>query len=180
MWTLLLLAATVRSFAHLPLGPSDRDKMAFRGAGRGVWEVTLYNLLPSTLASHLITHNGNICRPLAQTATCRCHDEETKISQKTVDRWVRQQLARDTTREKEPMQTLRDRKHTRRYANRKTHLTQGVTVESRDTYKRSVNMWMVCAQQDGSMSSLFQLVDSRAYVLVHIVGPLAATLLTWF
>ena len=48
------------------------------------------NLLPSTLASHLITHNGNICRPLAQTATCRYHDEETSISQKTVDRSVRQ------------------------------------------------------------------------------------------
>jgi len=27
MWTLLLLAATVRSFAHMPLGISDRNKM---------------------------------------------------------------------------------------------------------------------------------------------------------
>ena len=46
-----------------------------------IWEVTLYNLLPSTLASHLITQSGNICRPLAQTATCLFHDEETNISQ---------------------------------------------------------------------------------------------------
>jgi len=45
---------------------------------QGIWEVTLYNLLPSTLASHLITLNGNVYRPLAQTATCRYHHEETK------------------------------------------------------------------------------------------------------
>jgi len=35
-----------------------------------IWKVTLYNLLPSTLASHVITHNGNVYRTLAQTATC--------------------------------------------------------------------------------------------------------------
>ena len=38
-------------------------------------------------------------------------------------------------------------------------------------------MWMVCAQPDGSMSSLLQSTGSSPYVLVHIVGPLAATLL---
>jgi len=143
---------------------------------QGISEVTLNNLLPSTLASHFITHNGNICRPLAQTATCRCHDEETNISQKTVDRPVRQQIARDTTRKRNPCKTLRGRKHTRRNANRKMYSAQGVTDKTRHTYKRSVNMWKVCAQPDGSMSSLLQCFDSRAYALVHIVGPLAATI----
>jgi len=142
---------------------------------QGIWEVTLYNLLPSTLASHLITLNGNVYRPLAQTATCIYHDEETNISQKTVDRSVRQHLARDTIRKKSPCKPSRDRKYTRRNASRKTHPSQGVTTKSRDTYKRSVNIWMVCAQQDGSMSSLLQCVDSRAYVLVHAVGPLTVT-----
>ena len=42
--------------------------------------------------------------------------------------------------------------------------------------RRCVNMWMVCAQPDGSMSSLLQSTGSSPYVLVHIVGPLAATL----
>jgi len=36
-------------------------------------------------------------------------------------------------------------------------------------------MWTVCAQPDGSMSSLLQSTGSSPYVLVHIVGPLAAT-----
>ena len=57
-------------------------------SSQGIWEVTLYTSLPSTLASHLITHNGNKYRPLIQTATCLYHDEETNISQKTVDRSV--------------------------------------------------------------------------------------------
>ena len=144
---------------------------------QGIWEVTLYNLLPSTLASHVRTHNGNIYQQLAQTATCLFHNEETTIPQKMVDQSVRQ-LARDTARKEGPWKTLRGRKYTRRNANRKTHPAQGVTETSRDTYKRSVNMWTVCAQQDGSMSSLLQCIDSRAYVLVHIVGPLAATVVS--
>ena len=37
-------------------------------------------------------------------------------------------------------------------------------------------MRTVCAQQDGSISSLVQCVESRAYVLAHIVGPFAVTL----
>ena len=52
---------------------------------QAIWEVTLYNLLPSTLASHLVTHYGNIYRPSAQTATCLYHNEETNVSQKTVE-----------------------------------------------------------------------------------------------
>jgi len=42
--------------------------------------------------------------------------------------------------------------------------------------KRCVNMWTVCAQPDGSMSSLLQSTGSSPYVHVHLVGPLAATL----
>jgi len=38
-------------------------------------------------------------------------------------------------------------------------------------------MWTVCAQPDGSMSSLSQSTGSSPYVLVHMVGPLAATML---
>ena len=41
-------------------------------------------------------------------------------------------------------------------------------------------MWTVCAQPDGSMSSLLQSTGSSPYVLVHIVGPLAATVLTYY
>jgi len=36
-------------------------------------------------------------------------------------------------------------------------------------------MWTVCAQPDGSMSSILQSTGFSQYVLVHIVGPLAAT-----
>ena len=36
-------------------------------------------------------------------------------------------------------------------------------------------MRTVCAQPDGSMSSLLQSTGSSPYVLVHIVGPLAKT-----
>jgi len=36
-------------------------------------------------------------------------------------------------------------------------------------------MWTVCAQPDGSKSSLLQSTGSSPYVLVHIVGPSAAT-----
>ena len=43
------------------------------------------------------------------------------------------------------------------------------------TTQRRVNMWTVCAQPDGSMSSLLQSTGSSPYVLVHIVGPLAVT-----
>ena len=57
---------------------------------QGIWEVTLYRLLPLTLASHLIRHNGNIYQPLTKTATCLYHNQETNISQKTVCRSVRQ------------------------------------------------------------------------------------------
>jgi len=102
--------------------------------------VTLYNLLPSTLASHLIMRNGNIYRPLMQTVACLYHDEERNISQKMVDRLVRQLLACYATHKSSPWKTWRGRKYTHRKANRKMHSTQGVTVKSHDTYKRSVNM----------------------------------------
>ena len=89
--------------------------------------MTLYNLLPSILASHLVTHNGNIYRPLAQTATCLYHDQKANVSQKMVDWSVRQQLAHDTTRKEAPCKTLQGHKYTRRNAGRKTHLAQDVT-----------------------------------------------------
>ena len=41
-------------------------------------------------------------------------------------------------------------------------------------------MWTVCAQLDGSKSSLLQSTGSSPYVLVHIVGPPAATVLNIF
>ena len=43
------------------------------------------------------------------------------------------------------------------------------------TTQRRVNMWTVCAQPDGSMSSLLQRAGSSSHVLVHKVAPLAAT-----
>jgi len=88
----------------------------------------------------LITLNGSAYRPLAQTAACLYHDEETNISQKTVDWSVRQQLAHDTTRKEGLCKTPQGHKYTHRKANRKTHPAQDVAVKSRDTYKRSVNM----------------------------------------
>jgi len=63
-------------------------------------------------------------RPLAQTATSLYHNEETNLSQKTVDRSVRQQLAHDTTRKEGLCKTLRGRKYMRRNASRKTHPAQ--------------------------------------------------------
>jgi len=107
-----------------------------------LWGDTV-KFIASNLASHVITHNGNINRPLASTATCLYHDEETNISQKTIDRSVRQ-LAHDTTWKEGPCKTLRDRKYTSRNANRKMYPAQGMTVKSCDTCKRCVNMWRVC------------------------------------
>jgi len=62
-----------------------------------------------------------------------------------------------------------------RKASRKTHSTNSVNIESRvrKTLCEHVNC---CAQPDGSRSSLLQSTGSSPYVLVHIVGPLAATL----
>jgi len=37
---------------------------------QGSWEVTLYTLLPRVLHCFFMTQNGNIYRPLKQTATC--------------------------------------------------------------------------------------------------------------
>jgi len=70
---------------------------------------------------------------------------QTYRRKRSVDRSVRQ-LARYTTRKKGPCKTLRGRKYTCRKASRKTHPAQDVAVKSGDTYKRSVHMWMVCAQ----------------------------------
>jgi len=57
--------------------------------------------------------------------------------------------------------------------------TRDFHVVTMSYVKCCVNMWTVCAQLDGSMSSLLQSTGSSPYVLVHIVGPLAATLLLW-
>ena len=125
-------------------------------AGRD-WEVTLYNLLQSTLTSHLITHNGHIYPSLTQRRLVFITTKNKHIADS--------ELARCTTRKRSPCKTLRGRKYTRRNENRKTHPAQGVTAKSRDTYKRSVNMWTVGAQQHGSMSSQLQCVDSRTHAL---------------
>jgi len=42
MWTLLLLAATVQSFAHMPLGISDRNKMVLWPGCEGRARVSLH------------------------------------------------------------------------------------------------------------------------------------------
>ena len=42
MWTLLLFAATVRSFAHMPLGISDRNKMVLWPGCEGRAEFSLH------------------------------------------------------------------------------------------------------------------------------------------
>jgi len=66
--------------------------------------VTLYNSLPSTFASQFITHNGNLYRPLTQTATYLYHDKETNMSHITVDLSVRQRTRSLHYWKKEPMQ----------------------------------------------------------------------------
>jgi len=133
-----------------------------------MWEVALHNLLLSALASHVITHNGNICRPLAQTAK---HIAENGRSVSTYRRkrfvlmvgkcWQTYRskrsvgqsyikLARYPTRKRSPYKTQRGRKYTRKNANRKTHSAQGVTVISRDTHIRSVNMWTTGVKGGGA------------------------------
>ena len=102
-----------------------------------------------TLASHVITHNGNIYWPLAQTATCLYHDEETNISQKTVDRSVRQ-LARDTT-QKEEHAKLHEVVNTCAEMQAEKCIQHKVWLLSHVIHTNavsSVNMWTVCAQQD--------------------------------
>jgi len=66
-----------------------RAAAAWHTKQEGIWEMTLYKLLPTTFVSHFITHNGNIYPPLTPTATCLYHNKETIILHKTVDRSVR-------------------------------------------------------------------------------------------
>ena len=49
MWTLMLLAATVRSFAHMPLGISDRNNLQSRDGWRG--RVRSYAVILPTAAA---------------------------------------------------------------------------------------------------------------------------------
>jgi len=119
------------------------------------------------------------CRPLTQTATCLYHDtmeRQTYRRKRSIGQSYNNSLA-TLLKKRSACKNLPGCKHTRSKANRKTHSAQVVTVKSRDAHKRSVNMGTVCAQQDGSISSLLQCVYSRAYVLVHVVGPLATTTL---
>ena len=79
------------------------------GAGRG-WEVTLYYSLPSSFASRLITHNGNIYRLLTPTAACLYHDRNILISQKTIDsiRPTANSLTAHLQSEKEQKRAMQD------------------------------------------------------------------------
>jgi len=49
MWTLFLLAAKVRSFAHMPLGISDRSNLQSRNGWR--WRVRSYAVILPTAAA---------------------------------------------------------------------------------------------------------------------------------
>ena len=89
--------------------------------------------IASSSALVLMTQNGNIYRPLTQTATCLFRLYSSNISQKTVNGSGRRQLAHGTTDEKISSKVLRDREYMHRKASRKTHSTNGVNIESRVT-----------------------------------------------
>ena len=89
--------------------------------------------IASSSALVLMTQNGNVYRPLTQTATCLLRLYSSNISQKTVNGSGRRQLAHGTTDEKRSSKVPRDRKYMHRKARRKTHSTNGVNIESRVT-----------------------------------------------
>ena len=91
------------------------------------------HFIASSSALVLMTQNGNIYRPLTQTATCPSRLYSSNISQKTVNGSVKRQLAHGTTDEKRSSKVPRDRKYMHRKASRKTHSTNGVNIESRVT-----------------------------------------------
>ena len=120
----------------------------------------------------LMTQNGNIYRPLTQTATCLLPRYRSKhIAENS--QWISQ-----TTNALTALLTKRAQV-------RFCEVINTCTERWADEYwvtcyvQRCVNMWMVCAQPDGSMSSLLQSIGSSPYVLTHIVGPLAATISWW-
>jgi len=128
-----------------------------------------------------LTHNGNIYQLVTLSAACLYHDKNTRIAEngrliRRTTNWLTAHLELRKTK-KARCKTLQCRKYARRGANRKTHSAQGVTGRSRDTCECNVYVWTVCAQEDGSMSSLLHCVGSSPFALVHIVGPLTATIL---
>jgi len=91
------------------------------------------HFIASSSALVLMTENGNIYRPLTQTATCLLRLYSSNISQKTVNGSGRRQLAHSTTDEKRSGEVPRDRKYMHRKVRRKTHPTNGEIIESRVT-----------------------------------------------
>ena len=91
------------------------------------------HFIASSSALVLMTQNGNIYRPLTQTATSLLRLHSSNISQKTVNGSGRRQLAHGTTDEKRSSKVPRYRKYMHRKASRKTHSKNGVNIESRVT-----------------------------------------------
>jgi len=135
-------------------------------------------LIASSSALVLMMQNGNIYRPLTQTATCPLPRYSSKhIAENS--QWVRQTTnsltalvaKRARVRLHEVVNTSTERRAEKRIQRTAWILSHVLHT----TTQRRVNMWTVCAQPDGSMSSLLQRAGSSSYILVHKVGPMAAT-----
>ena len=143
---------------------------------QGRWEVTLYNLLPRVLRwfwwrQHISTINTNrdLSFTTIQKQTCR----RKQLMDQADDNSLTALLT-----EKRTSKVPRDRKYMhRRRAEKRIQRTGWILSHVlRKTLCEHVNS--LCPP-DGSMSSLLQSTGSSPYVLVHIIGPLAATLRTW-
>jgi len=143
---------------------------------QGIWEVTLYHLLSQVLRcfndakrQHLSTNNTD--SDLSFTTIPEQTYRRKQSMGQSDDNSLTALLA-----EKSTSRTPQGRKYMHSEAGRKTHSTNGVNIKSRVTYnavrtcERFVPSWM--AQWAVYYK---QCIGSSPYVLVHVVGPLAAT-----
>ena len=143
---------------------------------QGSWEVTLYSLLPRVLhvfydakRQHLSTINTD--SDLSITTI----QQQTYRSKQLMDQADDNSLTALLTKREQVRFCGIVNTCTKRREEKRKRIQRTAWILSHVLRKRCVNMWTVCAQTDGSKSSLLQSTGSSPYVLVHIVGPPAAT-----
>jgi len=139
-----------------------------------LWGDTV-QFIASSSALVLLTQNGNIYRPLTQTATCRLRRWGSKHNAEN-SQWI----CRTTTRSRHYWRQKQIRVCDVINKCKERREMQNAFNERRGYWvtwyvRRCGSVWTVCTEPYGSMSSLLQSTGSNTYVLVHIVGPLAAT-----
>jgi len=81
MWTLLLLAATVRSFAYMPLGISDRNKMVLWPGSEGCAELSLHT--KNVRSVQFVVKRRGCCCNLSVVLRWMCDSPQTGCAWRT-------------------------------------------------------------------------------------------------